>query len=84
MSDRKVVGHLANVANAPGSGAGASVTTAVSGLRLPPVYVVQVAASQDAVAFVTGKTASGFSVTLSPRLAANTLAAGTFDVLIVG
>jgi hypothetical protein len=32
---------------------------------------------------VTSKTLTGFSVVLNPRLAANTLAAGTFDVLIV-
>ena len=45
-------------------------------------YGVQVTPSQDATAYVSGKTSSGFNVVLEPRLAANTLAVGTFDVLV--
>ena len=46
-------------------------------------YNVFVSPNQDAVAYVTGKTNSGFNVVLNPRLAANTLAAGTFDLLVL-
>jgi hypothetical protein len=81
--DRKVIGQLIGVANLAGSGAGASVTTAISGMQLPASYAVLVVPSQDAVCYVTSKTKTGFSVVMNPRLAANQLAAGTFDVLIV-
>lgn len=82
---RLLVANLPGLANAVGGGAGASVVTAVSGLKnLPANYSVVVNPGQDATWFVSGKTSTGFNVTLNPRLAANTLAAGTFDVLIVG
>lgn len=80
--DRLVVGFKAGVANVAGSGAGASVTTAVTFTDLPAKYSVVVTPSQDAVAYVTSKTNSGFNVVLNPRLAANTLAIGTFDVTV--
>ncbi len=82
LNDRAVLGSLIGVANGAGGGAGAAVTVAVSGLKLPPKYAVVVNPGQDATWFVSAKTAAGFSVTLTPRLAANTLAAGTFDVVI--
>ncbi len=74
----------AAVANVIGSGAGAAVVTAVAFKTPMPdtKYAVQVTPNQDAVAFVSGKTVSGFNVTLRPRLAADTLAVGTFDVLV--
>ena len=81
-SDRVVLGLLVGVANAAGGGAGASVTTAVAIANLPASYSVQVTTNQDAVAYVTSKTQAGFNVVMNPRLAANTLAAGTFDVLV--
>jgi len=81
--DRKLIGQLIAVANLAGSGAGASVTTAISGLQLPANYAVNVTPSQDAVCYVTSKTKTGFSVVMNPRLAANQLAAGTFDVTII-
>lgn len=81
--DRLVVGFKVNVANVIGSAAGASVTTAVAFTDLPAKYAVSITPSQDAVAYVTNKTNSGFNVVLSPRLAANTLAVGTFDVTVV-
>jgi hypothetical protein len=73
-----------NVANLIGGGAGQSIVTAVAFAAPMPdaTYSVQVTPHQDAVAFVTAKTVSGFNVTLTPRLAADTLAAGTFDVLV--
>lgn len=80
--DRVIFAILPGVANVAGSGAGAAVVTAVGGLQLPANYTVEVTPNQDAVPFVSGKTQSGFNVTLNPRLAANTLAAGTFDVTI--
>jgi hypothetical protein len=87
FTDRMKVWNLPGQANVAGGSAGASVTTAVSvpNVALPAEYSVLVGGlSQDATAYVTGRTASGFNVVLEPRLAANTLAAGTFDVLIVG
>ncbi len=75
------------VSNAVGSAAGASVTVSVAapaGKAFPgSAYKVVATPNQDAVAFVTGKSASGFTLTLNPRLAANTLAAGTVDLMII-
>ncbi len=84
--DRLIVGVQSAVANVAGGGAGLAVVTPVSfpNGNLPASYAVLITPNQDAVAFVTGKTATGFNVTLNPRLATNTLAAGTFDVLVVG
>jgi len=70
------------VANVIGGGAGSSVVTAVAIAGLPAAYNVVVTPNQDAVAFVSGKTQAGFNVTLFPRLAANTLAVGTFDLVV--
>ena len=72
------------VPNVAGSGAGAAVVTAiaVAAGALPASYNVQVTPGQDCTAYVSGKTQSGFNVTLTPRLAGNTLAIGTFDVLV--
>ena len=82
---RLLVGNLPAQSNAVGGGAGQPVTTAISGLKnLPANYSVVVNPGQDATWYVSGKTSTGFNVTLTPRLAANTLAAGTFDILIVG
>ncbi len=85
-TDRAVIGFLPGVANAAGSGAGAAVTVAVTGLVLPPSYSVVVNPGQDATWFVSqsSKTGAGFTVTLNPRLAANTLAAGAIDITILG
>jgi hypothetical protein len=80
--DRVIFAILPGVPNLVGSGAGAAVVTAIAGLQLPASYVVEVTPNQDAVAFVSAKTQAGFNVTLNPRLAANTLAVGTFDVVI--
>lgn len=83
--DRLLVGMQSGVANLAGGGAGASVVTAVSFAgkpNLPANYTVVVNPGQDATWFVSGKTATGFNVTLNPRLAANTLAAGAFDVAV--
>lgn len=85
-NDRAHLGVLTGVANAAGGGAGQAVTTAltVAGLPQSGKYTVIVNPGQDATWYVTSKTAAGFSVVLTPRLAASTLAAGTFDVAIVG
>lgn len=88
MKDRVRLGFFPGIATTIGGGAGQSVTltvnaTLIPGLSLPPAYNVHVTPNQDAVCFVTNKTASGFTVTLNPRLAANTLAAGTVDIEVV-
>lgn len=80
--DRVLIALLEGVATAAGGSAGASVTTAIAGLQLPATYAVQITPNQDAVPYVTSKTQSGFNVVLNPRLAANTLAAGTVDIAI--
>jgi hypothetical protein len=81
--DRILIGNLPNQATSAGSAAGASVTTVFTGLKLPSSYTVQVTPNQDATSYVTGKTQTGFSVVTSPRLAANTLVAGTIDLTII-
>lgn len=81
--DRVLIANLPSVPNVVGASAGAAVVTAVTMVDLPSAYSVLVNPGQDATWFVSGKTSTGFNVTLTPRLAANTLAAGTFDVTVV-
>ena len=88
-----VLASHTGIANAAGGSAGASVTTTISSFvdqygvgESPANYAVQVTPSQ-ACAVLTGKTTNGFSVTLTPLApggANATLAAGSFDVVIVG
>lgn len=84
FTDRMIVAQQLAVANVVGSAAGASVSTVVTFTEpLPSAYTVMVAANQDSCWYITAKTTYGFTVVLNPRLAANTLAAGTFDVTVV-
>ena len=89
-----IVCALAGIANSAGSGAGASVTIAVTQTlsdqynngrlsNLPNSYIALVLASQPCFANVAGKTSTGFNVILTPPTATATLAAGTFDVLVI-
>jgi hypothetical protein len=84
-----------SVANAAGSGDGASVTTPLTfedqfgNGQLPGDsgqgrYTVSVTPSQPCVATVTGKTSSGFNVVLTPLSSGAALAAGSFDLIVVG
>jgi hypothetical protein len=82
--DRVIVGAQLAIANAAGGTAGAAVTTAVSfPSGLPSAYYVDVSPSQASFWNVTSKTNTGFNVVLTPPSGV-TLAAGTFDVLVVG
>lgn len=88
LEDRTIIGSIPGIANVAGGSAGAAVTTAVSlpaSANLPANYGVLVNPAQDATWYVpqNSKTSTGFNVVMTPRLAANTLAAGTFDVVIV-
>lgn len=83
FTDRVFMSQVIGVANLVGSGAGAVVTTAVALTDLPASYQVIVTCPADLTAFVSSKTATGFNVNLEPRLAASTVAAGTFDVLVI-
>lgn len=47
-------------------------------------YAVLVEVGQDVTWWVTDKTAAGFNLHVSPRLAANQIAAGTLNIFIVG
>ena len=78
------------VANAAGSGAGDAVTVSTLSAFfadsqgngwLPANYSVLVTPNQACSASVSAKTATGFTVTLTPASGV-TLAAGTFDVLV--
>jgi hypothetical protein len=86
-TDRLIVGVQTGIANAAGGGAGTAVTTAVTfDKELPASYAVFVTVDNTVSASVsiTGKTSSGFNVVLTPNPSTATLAAGTFDVLVVG
>lgn len=88
QQDRLKIGFQIQVATVAGSGAGASVTTAVAFSSLPVnssgtgTYGVIATPNQDAVAYVTNKATGGFSLVLNPRLASATLAAGTVDLIV--
>lgn len=83
--DRLIAGVKQGIANIAGGGAGLSVVTAVSfpAGALPANYTVIVNPKQDATWFTSAHTSSGFSVTMFPRLAANTLASGSFDLVVL-
>ena len=89
---RPVALFATTVANAAGSGAGDAVTVAIAniidqlgnGLLPSATYVVTANASQPATVTVSGKTASGFTLTVSPIDSGTTLAAGTVDVVVLG
>jgi hypothetical protein len=83
-TDRVFLAAYPQTPNVAGSGAGASVTTAFSGLELPASYSVIVSGlSQAAFASVTSRSHAGFSVVLTPTASGVTLASGTFDCLVV-
>lgn len=83
-TDRVFMAQQLGVANLIGGSAGATVATVVTFAEpLPPAYSVHVGVSQAALAWVTSRTTFGFTVNLAPLLAATTLPAGTFDVLVV-
>lgn len=82
---RALIGCGLGQANAAGGGAGQSVAIAITGLKnLPPNFGVVVSPSQDATYYISGKSATGFTINLLPRLAANTLAIGTVDWFLFG
>jgi hypothetical protein len=84
--DKLVVGVQNAVAHS-GASVGTAVTVAVSfSTALPSTYAVFVDGSDpNAVYSVPGasKTNAGFNVVITPVISADTLAAGTFDVLVV-
>lgn len=82
----RVILATATLANGAGGSAGASVTVsfATQFVNLPASYAVLFDLGQDAIAFATSKTSTGFSVTVNPRLAANTLAAGNVTAIVIG
>lgn len=69
-------------ANGAGS-AGATVTVAITvpGAPMPANgnYFVDYDLGADYTVFTTAKTAAGFTVNIQPRLAANSVAAGSFN-----
>jgi hypothetical protein len=83
-SDHARLGAIFAQAYGAGGGAGQAVTAAVTGLKLPPNYAVLPSPGADVTVYVTNKTASGFTLNILPRLAANTVAAGSVDLVIVG
>lgn len=82
--DRIRVSLQMAVANLIGGGAGQTVTVAVTFPEVMPAnYAVFADAGQDAVCFASARTTVGFTLNINPRLAANTLAAGTVNILVV-
>jgi predicted cobalt transporter CbtA len=82
--DKVVLAVQYGVANGS-AGTGVAVTVAVSFLNseLPANYAVHVTPSQPCWVSVTSKTANGFNVVLTPQSTLS-IAAGTFDVIVVG
>lgn len=82
---------VADSASVPGTGGavaapslgttGSSVVVGFTGLSMPPKYMVQVTPSVPAIAAVTYKSQTAFSISLTPL--SNALAAGTVDVLLL-
>src|ERR1700733_6138822 len=89
-ANKLVLAPLLSVPNAAGAGAGDSVSTPVSfvdqfgGGLLPANYLVLITPSQPCTAVATNKLSTGFNVVLTPLTAGVTLAAGSFDAVVVG
>jgi hypothetical protein len=81
-TDRLIIAHLPSFPNA-GAAEGASVPVTVSGLTLPAIYAVHATPSQPAIVSVSAKTFSGFTLTLTPTSATETLGAGSVDITVV-
>lgn len=75
---------LNDLANLVGGGAGQAVTTAValSGLPASLDYTINITPNQACAASWSAKTSSGFNVVLTPLNTGDTIAAGTFDVVV--
>lgn len=75
--------NLFGMANGAGS-AGTTVQVPISlpSAGLPANYFVDYDMPADYTVFTTAKTAAGFTVNIQPRLAANSVAAGIFNVQI--
>ena len=90
-ASKLVFAPLLAVPNAAGAGAGDSVSTPVSvvsqfgdGLLPSANYLVLIAPSQPCTAVATAKSSTGFTVTLTPLSSGVSLAAGSFDALVIG
>lgn len=82
LFDRVVVG--AYPVTYVGGSAGVAVTTVVTfGGRVPTPYAAVVSSVEDSTYYVTSRTNTGCSLVISPRLAANSLAGGTVQLMIV-
>lgn len=63
------------------AGQGSSLVVASN---LPATYIVLLGdTGADVTSFVTGRSATGFTLNFEPRLAANSLAAGSVDVMVI-
>jgi hypothetical protein len=81
--DRLLVLLRKSLASPVGGSAGAAVAINIVSPNLPANAAIFVTPSQDATHWITNRTAGAFTVNIAPRLAANTLAAGTFDLLVL-
>lgn|SRR5487761_1936274 len=69
-----------------GVGGGAIVSTPIAFAAtadMPANYGVFVEVGADVTAYISAKTAAGFTLNIEPRLSASTVAAGTANILIV-
>lgn len=83
--DRKLFASIPMQDTPAGGNPGAEVILDITSLEDMPVsYSVVAMPDQDAVCFATNKTATGFTLNINPRLASETLVAGTVDILIFG
>jgi hypothetical protein len=80
-SDRLIILKLTDV-KSNASGSTTSVTIAISA-NLPPNYNVDVCPNSNCVPTVSGKTQTGFTVTLNGNGTGNVPANTTFDMLVV-
>jgi hypothetical protein len=82
-SDRVILG-LETVAYSAGTAAGDSVTVDVTFTEpLPTTFQVFFAPQADVTAYASSPTAMGFTLNIQPRLATETIAAGSIGLLIV-
>lgn len=82
LFDRVVIGNVTAVY--PAATAGATSTIAVTwGEPIPTPYMAIMSPIEDCTYFVSARTTVGFTLNVLPRLAANTLAGGSVEILIV-
>ena len=83
LSDQIIIAKLQVTVAADSTPGEANVTAVAFSESIPTPYNVIVTGPEDTTHWVADKTAAGFNLHVSPRLAANQIAGGAYDVTVI-